>query len=229
MNGNPRALTASSAAGARTGARATLAAIVPLSIALLLGGCVSQTRVAATPARPVVVAAPPPAPVVLAAPVYVPEPHDAYVSVALDRDVVVVGGMTYIWFVGPDGQRHRHYYGRGDLRGEVFHRRAELRNVMAHNDGHLPMQHAYVAPPPMRSAPPPPRVHVEMVARPGGRAMPRPVPRPDGRPQPHPETRQAQQHHAPAPSRNAAEHGRRLPNAHPGDVHPMAGVPRHTV
>ncbi|WP_322068395.1 hypothetical protein [Paraburkholderia bannensis] len=228
MNGNTRAFISRP----ETGAFAALAAVVPLSFALMLSGCVTHTQVVAAPARPVIVAAPPPAPVVVGAPAYVPEPHDAYVSVALDRDVVVIGGMTYIWFVGPDGQRHRHYYGRGDLRGEVFHRRAELRNVMAHHEGHLPMQHAYIAPePPMRAAPPHSRVHVEMVARPGG--MPHPMPRPGARPggahpQPHPEPRQAQ-HRAPAPTRNAADHGRRLPNAHPGDAHPMAGVPRHTV
>ncbi|WP_321817144.1 MULTISPECIES: hypothetical protein [unclassified Paraburkholderia] len=226
MNGNTRAFISRP----KTGALAALAAFVPLSVALL-SGCVTHTQVVAAPARPVVVAAPPPAPVVVGAPAYVPEPHDAYVSVALDRDVVYVGGMTYIWFVGPDGQRHRHYYGRGDLRGEVFHRRAELRNVMAHHDGHLPMQqHAFVEPPPR--APHGPRVHVEMVSRPGGHGAPRPMPRAETHPQPHPharsETRQAQ-HHAPAPSRNAADHGRRLPNAHPGDAHPMAGSPRHTV
>jgi hypothetical protein len=221
LNGNTRAIITRP----ESGAFAALAAVVPLSIALLLSGCVTHTQVVAAPARPVVVAAPPP-PAVVAAPAYIPEPHDAYVSVALDRDVVVIGGMTYIWFVGPDGQRHRHYYGRGDLRAEVFHRRAELRDVMAHHEGHLPMQHAYVAPPPMRAAPPHARVHVEMVARPGG--MPHPMPRPGAHPQPHPEPRQAQ-HHVPAPTRNAADHGRRLPNAHPGDARPMAGVPRHTV
>ncbi|HEV3429487.1 MAG TPA: hypothetical protein VG320_16560 [Paraburkholderia sp.] len=223
MNGNTRAIISRP----KTGAFAALAAVVPLSIALLLTGCVTHTQVVATPARPVVVAAPPP-PVVMAAPVYVPEPHDAYVSVALDRDVVVIGGMTYIWFVGPDGQRHRHYYGRGDLRAEVFHRRAELRNVMAHHDGHLPMQNAYVAPPPMRATPPHARVHVEMVARPGGAPHPMPRAVANARPHPHPEQRQAQ-HHVPAPTRNAADHGHRLPNAHPGDARPMAGVPRHTV
>ncbi len=220
MNGNTRAIISRP----KTGAFAALAAVVPLSFALLLSGCVTHARVVATPARPVVVAAPPP--VVMAAPVYVPEPHDAYVSVALDRDVVVIGGMTYIWFVGPDGQRHRHYYGRGDLRAEVFHRRAELHNVMAHHEGHLPMQSAYVAPPSMRAATPHSRVHVEMVARPSG--IPHSMAHPGDRPHPHPEPRQAQ-HQMAAPTHNAADHGRRLPNAHPGDARPMAGVPRHTV
>jgi len=117
---------------------------------LLVSGCVTDARVAAGPVHATAVVAAPPPPAVIAQPVYVPQPYDAYVSVVLDRDVVYVGGSTYIWVVGPDGHRHRHYYGRGDLRGEVLHRRGELRAVMAHNDGHLPMQRAHMAEPPER-------------------------------------------------------------------------------
>ncbi len=108
---------------------------------LLLSGCIESARVSSGPVRAnAVVAAPAPPPVVVAEPVYVPEPQDAYISVALDSDVVFASGNTYIWFVGPDGHRHRRLYGHGDLRGEVLHRRATLHAVMAHHDGHLPMQ-----------------------------------------------------------------------------------------
>lgn len=123
-------------------------ALSALATTLLLSGCISDTRVAAGPVRAnAVVAAPPPRPVVIAEPVYVPEPHDAYISVALDNDIVFVGGNTYIWYVGHDGRRYRHFYGRGDLRGEVLHRRSNLRLVMAHHEGHLPMQKVPMPPP----------------------------------------------------------------------------------
>jgi hypothetical protein len=117
-------------------------ALSALATMLLLSGCVSDNHVAANPPvrAKVVVAAPPPPPVVVAEPVYVPEPHDAYISVALDSDIVFAGGNTYIWYVGHDGRRYRHFYGHGDLRAEVLHRRMNLRAVMAHHDGHLPMQ-----------------------------------------------------------------------------------------
>lgn len=129
-------------------------ALSALATTLLLSGCMSNTRVAAGPVRAnAVVAAPPPQTVVVAEPVYVPEPHDAYISVALDSDIVYAGGSTYIWFVGPDGRRHRHFYGHGDQRANVMHRRANLRVVMAHHEGHLPMQKAHMAPP-ARHAPP---------------------------------------------------------------------------
>jgi hypothetical protein len=125
---------------------------------LLLSGCIADTRVAAGPVRAnAVVAAPPPPPaVVVAEPVYVPEPHDAYISVALDTDIVFVSGNTYIWYVGQDGRRYRHFYGHGDLRGEVIHRRGQLRLVMAHHGGRLPMQkvHAAVQPPARHAVPP---------------------------------------------------------------------------
>jgi hypothetical protein len=130
---------------------------------LLLSGCVTDARVAAGPARvnAVAVAPPPPPPpaVVVAEPVYVPEPHDAYISVALDTDIVFVSGNTYIWYVGHDGRRYRHFYGHGDLRGEVIHRRGQLRLVMAHHGGHLPMQKVHAAMPPARHAVPPHQAH----------------------------------------------------------------------
>jgi len=134
-------------------------ALGALMSTLLLGGCITDTRVAAGPVRAnavVVAPAPPPPPpaVIVAEPVYVPEPHDAYISVALDSDIVFVSGSTYIWYVGHDGRRYRHFYGHGDLRGEVIHRRAQLRLVMAHHGGHLPMQKVHVAAPPARNAVP---------------------------------------------------------------------------
>ncbi|WP_321781520.1 hypothetical protein [Paraburkholderia sp. J94] len=231
MNGKTRALTAFP----HLGRLAALAPIVPLAGALLLSGCVADTRVAATPARPVAVVAPPPAPVVVAAPVYVPEPHDAYVSIAADRDVVYASGATYIWFVGSDGHRHRHYYGRGDLRGEVMHRRAELRNVMAHHDGHLPMQTAFVPPPPTRGGPPVHRVRVEMTprARPMARqAAYQPHPPAHGpqhaehRPNAPAQPNRNASHHAPAQNRQAGDHGHRPQNGHPGNPPPMASAQR---
>jgi hypothetical protein len=133
LNAKPRALPSA------------FALLGTLAASLLVSGCVTSPRVATAPARPTaVVAAPPPPPPVVAQPVYVPQPYDAYVCVVLDRDVVYAGGNTYIWITGPDGRRQRRYYGRGDLRGEVLHRRAELRVVMAHNEGRLPMQHPRV-------------------------------------------------------------------------------------
>lgn len=185
---------------------------------LLISGCVTDARVAAGPVRAtaVVAAPPPPPPVVIAQPVYVPQPYDAYVSVALDRDVVYVGGSTYIWITGPDGHRHRRYYGRGDLRGEVLHRRGELRAVMAHNDGHLPMQHARE---PDRHA----RVRVTMQphAAPARGHQP-----PGGRPPAH----AAQHRPPPAPSRNANAGHPRHPDGHPNAAPAprFAGQPPHT-
>ncbi|HTI19133.1 MAG TPA: hypothetical protein VL598_15895 [Trinickia sp.] len=74
---------------------------------------------------------------------YQPMPYDAYVATVADRDVVFVGGDTYIWVVGPDGVRHRQLYAHGDHRADIFHRREQLRAVMAHHGGHLP-DHALV-------------------------------------------------------------------------------------
>lgn len=121
-----------------------------------LAGCVNSTppRVVAQPApqpaRPVVVVAAPPAqpapPVVVVRPAVqeqvVSEPNDIYVAAALDSDIVFAGGNTYIWITGPDGHRHRHLYGHGDRRQEIFRRRDNLHSVMAHRG----------APPPMRDA-----------------------------------------------------------------------------
>jgi hypothetical protein len=80
---------------------------------------------------------PPPAPVIVE-PAYEPLPTDVYVANVVDRDVVIVGGDTYIWAVGPDGIRHRQFYAHGDHRADVLHRREELHRVMASHDGHLP-------------------------------------------------------------------------------------------
>jgi hypothetical protein len=80
----------------------------------------------------------------------VPEPNDIYVSGAANSDVVFVGGSTYIWVTGPDGRRHRHFYGHGDRRLEVFHRRANLRSVAPPRLGHPAMHvagHEYGHPP----------------------------------------------------------------------------------
>jgi hypothetical protein len=185
---------------------------------LLIAGCISSPQVATRPAGPTVVVAapPPPPPVVVAQPVYVPQPYDAYVSVALDRDVVFVGGSTYIWITGPDGHRQRRYYGRGDLRGEVLHRRAELRVVMAHNEGHLPMQHPHMEAPHERV-----RVTMQPHAAPphGNR------PAPGGHPPPH----VAQHRPPPAPNRSANAGQHRHPDGHPNAAQPprFAGQPPH--
>jgi hypothetical protein len=80
---------------------------------------------------------PPPEPVVVEE-VYQPMPNDVYIATAVDRDVVIVGGDTYIWVVGPDGVRRRHFYAHGDHRQDVFHRRDDLHRVMANHGGHLP-------------------------------------------------------------------------------------------
>lgn len=209
-----------------------LTSLLALGGIVLLSGCVTSARVATAPARPqaVVVAPPPAPPAVVVQPVYVPQQNDAYVSVVLDRDVVYVGGYTYLWIVGADGHRHRHRYGRGDLRGEVLHRRAELRTVMARHDGHLPMQHA---------AAPGQRVHVTMDphAMPprGGRAQPhRPVmASAAGHGAGHPPAHDAQDahggpHHA-APTRNADANRHRHPDTHPNApaAPRFAGSPPH--
>ncbi|WP_241018703.1 hypothetical protein [Paraburkholderia sp. Tr-20389] len=123
-----------------------------------LAGCVtSEQQIAAAPARPrpavVAVQAPPPPPpaVVVRAPapapqpVYVAAPSDVYIAGVVDRDVVFVGGSTYLWVVGPDGKRHRHFYAHGDRRAEVFRRREHLRVEMARHGAHPPV-HAMAAP-----------------------------------------------------------------------------------
>jgi hypothetical protein len=75
----------------------------------------------------------------------VPEPNDAYISVAAKSDIVFVGGDTYIWVTGSDGRRHRHFYGHGDRRLEVVRRRENLRSVAAPHRGH-PATHATAYP-----------------------------------------------------------------------------------
>ncbi|WP_233451550.1 hypothetical protein [Paraburkholderia caribensis] len=124
-----------------------------------LAGCVtSEQQISAAPARPrpqpavvAVQAPPPPPPAVVvrapaaAQPVYVSAPSDVYIAGVVDRDVVFVGGSTYLWVVGPDGKRHRHFYARGDRRAEVFRRREHLRVEMAHRGGHPPV-HAAMPP-----------------------------------------------------------------------------------
>ena len=92
---------------------------------------------ALTPQQPQPVAVVAPAPVVVEEE-YAPVPTDAYVAMAADRDVVIVGGDTYVWVVGSNGRRERHFYAHGDRRDDVFRRREELHTVMAHHDGHLP-------------------------------------------------------------------------------------------
>jgi hypothetical protein len=87
---------------------------------------------------------PPPPPPVIVEEAYAPAPNDVYISTVVDRDVVFVGGDTFIWYVGPDGQRHKRFYAHGDRRHDVFARRDQLHTVMMHHDGHLP-DHAIAA------------------------------------------------------------------------------------
>jgi hypothetical protein len=87
---------------------------------------------------------PPPPPPVIVEEAYVPGPNDVYIAAVEERDVVFVGGDTFVWYVGPDGHRHRRFYAHGDHRHDVFARLDELHRVMAHHDGHLP-DHAIAA------------------------------------------------------------------------------------
>jgi hypothetical protein len=87
---------------------------------------------------------PPPPPPVVVEETYQPMPNDIYISTVVDQDVVFIGGNTYIWVVGPDGVRHRHFYAHGDHRKDVFHRRDQLHKVMTNHGGHLP-DHAIAA------------------------------------------------------------------------------------
>ncbi|MGF6595741.1 hypothetical protein P3T23_000448 [Paraburkholderia sp. GAS448] len=113
--------------------------IAGIACALSLGGCVTtgEGRVAAQPVRTTaVVAAPmrpgppvaPPQPVVREE--LMPERNDVYVATATDRDVVYLGGDTYIWVTDAGGRRRRQFYAHGDRRREVFHRRDNLRSAM---------------------------------------------------------------------------------------------------
>ena len=81
---------------------------------------------------------PPPPPPVVVEEAYQPMPNDIYISTVVDSDVVIFGGDTYIWVIGPDGVRHRHFYAHGDHRQDVFHRRDDLHRVMVNHGGHLP-------------------------------------------------------------------------------------------
>ncbi|WP_184003730.1 MULTISPECIES: hypothetical protein [unclassified Paraburkholderia] len=118
----------------------TNAMLASAACATFLAGCVSsgQDRLVSAPNRvnEVTVTA------------YQPLPTDVYVANVVDRDVVIVGGDTYIWVVGRDGVRHRQFYAHGDHRAEVFHRREELHRVMVSHDGHLP-EHPGGAHPPL--------------------------------------------------------------------------------
>jgi hypothetical protein len=114
----------------------------------MLAGCVSsgQGQLAVGPSRVgVAVAATPP---VVVEGAYQPLPTDVYVAAAVDRDIFVAGGDTYIWVRGPDGIRRKHLYAHGDRRAELFHRREELHRVMASHQGHLP-DHAIAGHAPM--------------------------------------------------------------------------------
>jgi hypothetical protein len=126
----------------------TKALLASAACASFLAGCATnpQGQLVIDPDKvnEVIVSAltpPPPVPVVVE-PVYQPLPTDVYVANVVDRDVVIVGGDTYIWAVGPDGVRHRQFYAHGDHRAEVFHRREELHHVMASHEGRLP-DHAF--------------------------------------------------------------------------------------
>jgi hypothetical protein len=81
----------------------------------------------------------------------VPEPNDIYISAAANSDIVFVGGNTYIWAMGPDGHRHRHFYGHGDRRVEVFRRRENLRSVAGPRAAHA-SHPLHQVPPPARYA-----------------------------------------------------------------------------
>jgi hypothetical protein len=123
--------------------------VASAACALGLAGCVTtpprattQPAPVAAPAPRAVVVAASPAPVAVVRPAVqeqiVAGPNDVYISAALDTDIVFEGGSTFIWFVGPDGHRHRHFYGHGDHRQEIFRRRDNLRSV-AHRAGPPPM------------------------------------------------------------------------------------------
>jgi len=131
-------------------------AVAAIAFSITLAGCVTTPRSAQVvvqpapqPAPTTVVVAPPPRPrppVVVAQPVvretYVPARYDVYIAAVVDRDVLYINGSTYIWITGSDGMRHRQFYAHGDHRQDVFRRRAHLREVMAHHNGHLPDRYA---------------------------------------------------------------------------------------
>ncbi|RKP47699.1 hypothetical protein [Pararobbsia silviterrae] len=104
-----------------------------MASALYLAGCSTSTppRAAVQP----VVAAAMQSPATVARPgvqeQVLAEANDGYVLAAQDQDIVYVDGSTYIWTTGPDGHRHRHLYGHGDLRREIVQRRDNLRAANA--------------------------------------------------------------------------------------------------
>jgi hypothetical protein len=113
-----------------------------LAGALVLAGCVAPVGVVEMyPSRPAMVVPPPPLVVAPApapyVPVYSPEAYDRYLAVAIDSDIEFIAGDTFIWFVGSDGLRQRHFYAHGDHRHELFGRRETLR-ADAHRHGAIP-------------------------------------------------------------------------------------------
>jgi hypothetical protein len=158
---------------------------------LAFSGCAYQLPVAYQPVPPpaMYVTGPAVAPVVVE-PEYVAAPSDVYISSVVDTDVVFIGGSTYVWYVGHDGMRHRYLYGHGDRRAEVFHRREELRVVMAHHEGHLPMPGHDRALPGHMVEPPPVMPHqvpqpVAQLHAPQAPMHPQPQMRPQPQPAPH--------------------------------------------
>jgi hypothetical protein len=119
----------------------TNALLASAACATFLAGCVTggQGQLVSAPNRPTEVTVT----------AYQPLPTDVYVANVVDRDVVFVGGDTYIWVVGRDGVRHRQFYAHGDRRAQVFHRREQLHRVMASHDGHLPEHPGGDAHPPL--------------------------------------------------------------------------------
>ncbi len=119
--------------------------VAGISTMLFLCGCSATTesqsgsRPIAGPQPAVTVATTPSVPRYAAPPKLIvteaiaPEANDVYISAATNCDVVFLGGSTYVWATGPDGRRHRHFYGHGDRRQEVFHRRENLRSIVVHH------------------------------------------------------------------------------------------------
>ncbi|MGF6378286.1 hypothetical protein [Paraburkholderia atlantica] len=130
----------------------TKALLASAACATFLAGCVTsgQGQLVSAPNRPTEVTVT----------AYQPLPTDVYVANVVDRDVVFVGGDTYIWVVGRDGVRQRQFYAHGDRRAEVFHRREELHRVMASHDGHLPGHPGDARPPLSRPSGPAPAMAV---------------------------------------------------------------------
>jgi hypothetical protein len=150
---------------------------------------------------------------------YSPGEDDAYLPYVTDSDVVLIGGDTFIWFVGPDGHRYRRFYAHGDHRADVFQRRAQIRAygggqrggypAGAHYQGNAPRPNAYAAPGGYGRPTAP-------GAQPGGRPAPAQAQQNYARPNPggprpanagNPQPRQEQQRAAPQ-SRPAASGNR---------------------